>query len=121
MTEDQLDELRAQATKAAADVKQMKKDGRPKVRACAWCAFPWDVLTTACTQEEIMARVKEMQALRATLSKYASSDTSNKLQIDSQALEDLLRRRMFVVPSFEVRNCCFLVLALLLAPSSSLS
>lgn len=57
-------------------------------------------------QADIMPVVKEMQALRAQLALYAGQDTGNKLQIDSTALEDLLRRRMFVVPAFEVRECC---------------
>lgn len=49
-----------------------------------------------------MPLVKHMQALRAQLALYAGQDSGNKLQIDSDALEDLLRRRMFVVPAFEV-------------------
>ena len=86
---------------------------RARVDGCACISTIARLLTThaplrdgyvhGAWQADIMPVVEQMQALRAQLALYANQDTGNKLQIDSTALEDLLRRRMFVVPAFEVR------------------
>lgn len=77
-----LDALRAQIAKKGGDVRQLKKDGAPK--------------------EDIMKEVAALKELRAQLEALAVDGGAEKWKIDIAALEDLLKRRMFICPAFEI-------------------
>lgn len=81
--QDQLDELNAQITKQGSHVRQLKKDG---------------------AGEEISGAVDKLQAL-----KIKSAELSAKLEVGTpkfnrKAFDDLVLRKMFVVPSFEIHG-----------------
>ena len=82
--QDQLDELNAQITKQGAAVRTLKKEGGAA-----------DAITDA---------VSKLQAL-----KIKAGELNEKLEADApkfnrKAFDDLVLRKMFVVPSFEIHG-----------------
>jgi glycyl-tRNA synthetase len=81
--QDQLDALNAQITKQGSHVRQLKKDG---------------------AGDEISGAVEKLQAL-----KIKAAGLSEKLEADApkfnrKSFDDLVLRKMFVVPSFEIHG-----------------
>ena len=82
--QDELDALNAKITKQGAEVRQLKKDGA--------------------AAEIIGEAVKALQALKieaGTLSEKLKGDAPG---FDRKAFDDLIIRKMFVVPSFEIHG-----------------
>lgn len=81
--QDELDALNAQVTKQGSLVRQLKKDGAEA--------------------DKIQAMVKQLQELKIKAEEitkaHASEDTFNRKTFD-----DLVLRRMFVIPSFEIHG-----------------
>jgi hypothetical protein len=82
--QDELDAINAQVTKQGSTVRQLKKDG-----AAA------DVIEEA---------VKMLQTLKISAAELAEKMQGNELEFDRKAFDDLLIRKMFVVPSFEIHG-----------------
>lgn len=74
-----IDELRARVAALANTVKNKKKEGL-----------------------DVKDDVNELKRLKTALEAAAKSDTRGQWNIDATLLDDLLRRRMFVVPAFEI-------------------
>ena len=83
MADVDVDALRAKATMQGSKVRQLKKDGA--------------------TSEEITAAVDELKALKLQLIKATADDEGTTFEKNRADMDDLLKQRMFVVPSFEVR------------------
>lgn len=80
--QDELDALNAQVTKQGSAVRQMKKDGADA--------------------EAVAKAVEVLQTLKsqvAELSKKVECD-----DFDRKAFDDLILRKMFVIPSFEIHG-----------------
>lgn len=80
-----LDALRASVTRQGAKVRELKQSGG--------------------AAEAVKAAVDELKALKATLDAAVLAqgpDTDGLSKSDKKALDDLLIRKMFVVPSFEI-------------------
>jgi hypothetical protein len=82
--QDELDAINAQVTKQSSSVRQLKKDG-----AAA------DVIESA---------VKALQALKLSASELSEKMQGSEPEFDRKAFDDLLIRKMFVVPSFEIHG-----------------
>lgn len=82
---DDLDALNAQITKQGSQVRQLKKDG----------ASPEDIAQAV----EMLQQLKIRQTELATAAKQSSEDEFNRKNFD-----DLILRKMFVVPSFEIHG-----------------
>jgi glycyl-tRNA synthetase len=81
--QDELDAMNAQVTKQGSAVRQLKKDG----------AEP-DVIA------EAVQRLQDLKIQAAKLlQSYAKEDT-----FDRKAFDDLVLRKMFVIPSFEIHG-----------------
>jgi glycyl-tRNA synthetase len=81
--QDKLDALNAQVTKQGAHVRQLKKDGAPS-----------DAIA------EAVAALQELKISAETLHKeYSKEETFNR-----KAFDDLILRKMFVVPAFEIHG-----------------
>jgi glycyl-tRNA synthetase len=80
---DKLDALNAQVTKQGAHVRQLKKDGAPP--------------------DDIAEAVTALQALKLSAEslhkEYSKEETFNRKFFD-----DMILRRMFVVPAFEIHG-----------------
>jgi len=81
--QDKLDALNAQVTKQGAQVRQLKKDGAPP--------------------DQIAEAVTALQALKLSADslhkEYSKEETFNRKSFD-----DLILRKMFVVPAFEIHG-----------------
>lgn len=82
--QDELDALNAQITKQGSTVRQLKKDGAGA--------------------EVIDEAVKSLQALKINAAELADKLKSNEPEFDRKAFDDLIIRKMFVVPSFEIHG-----------------
>ena len=83
--QDQLAALNAQVTKQGSAVRQLKKDGAQA-----------DVIGEA---------VKALQALKISVSEIESAHASEGgSTFDRKAFDDLVLRKMFVIPSFEIHG-----------------
>lgn len=82
--QDQLDELNAQITKQGALVRQLKKDGGGA--------------------DEISGAVDKLQALKIQATEVSSKVEADSPKFNRKAFDDLVLRKMFVVPSFEIHG-----------------
>ena len=82
--QDELDSLNASITKQGSTVRQMKKDG-----------------ADAASIEEA---VKALQALKLSATEITSKLTSSEPQFNRKSFDDLVVRKMFVIPSFEIHG-----------------
>jgi glycyl-tRNA synthetase len=82
--QDELDALNAQITKQGSTVRQLKKDG-----AAA------DVIDEA---------VKALQALKISATELSDKLKAEEPQFNRKSFDDLIIRKMFVVPSFEIHG-----------------
>ena len=73
------DQLRARVAKQKALVRQLKKDGG-----------------------DFGPAVVELTALKKQLAEMAGSDVGQTFNVDRERLDGVLKKRMFVVPSFEI-------------------
>jgi glycyl-tRNA synthetase len=81
---DQLDALNAEVTKQGAHVRQLKKDG---AEAAA-----------------IGDAVKRLQSLKLQASTLSEQVESDRPSFNRKAFDDLIIRKMFIVPSFEIHG-----------------
>ena len=82
--QDQLDALNAQITKQGSTVRQLKKDG------------------AAAT--DIEEAVKALQALKISANELSEKIQANVPQFNRKTFDELIVRKMFVVPSFEIHG-----------------
>jgi len=82
--QDELDALNAKITKQGASVRQLKKDGG--------------------NAENIKEAVEALQALKITAGGLSSQLAANEPQFNRKSFDDLIIRKMFVVPSFEIHG-----------------
>ena len=82
--QDELDALNAQITKQGSSVRQLKKDGADA-----------DVIAEA---------VQALQQLKITASVLTEQLKSNEPEFNRKSFDDLVIRKMFVVPSFEIHG-----------------
>lgn len=82
--QDRLDALNAKITYQGATVRTLKKEGG--------------------TAEAIGEAVHVLQALKADAAVLAEKISSDKPQFKRKAFDDLVLRKMFVVPSFEIHG-----------------
>lgn len=81
---DEFDALNAQITKQGSAVRQLKKDGADS--------------------NKIDVAVKNLQALKISATEMSAKLTANEPQFNRKSFDDLLIRKMFVVPSFEIHG-----------------
>jgi hypothetical protein len=81
--QDQLDELNAQITKQGSHVRQLKKDG---------------------TGDAITEAVSKLQALKSQAAELTEKLRKDTPQFNRKAFDELILRKMFVVPSFEIHG-----------------
>ena len=81
--QDQLDELNAQITKEGAHVRQLKKDG---------------------AGSEISAAVEKLQALKIQAAELSAKLEADAPKFNRKSFDELILRKMFVVPSFEIHG-----------------
>ena len=85
--QDQYDALNAQITKQGSVVRQLKKDGA--------------------VADAIAEAVQQLQALKleaSTLQEQLGSATSGSESFQRKYFDDLMIRKMFIVPSFEIHG-----------------
>jgi glycyl-tRNA synthetase len=82
--QDELDALNASITKQGATVKQLKKDGA--------------------AASDIEEAVKSLQALKVSATALTSQLESTTPTFNRKSFDDLVLRKMFVVPSFEIHG-----------------
>jgi glycyl-tRNA synthetase len=82
--QDELDALNAKITKQGAAVRQLKKDGADA--------------------DSIQEAVLALQALKISAGELSSKIASNEPQFNRKSFDDLVIRKMFVVPSFEIHG-----------------
>ena len=82
--QDELDALNAKITKQGAAVRQLKKDGADA--------------------DSIKEAVEALQALKISAGELSSKLTANEPQFNRKSFDDLIIRKMFVVPSFEIHG-----------------
>jgi SMC interacting uncharacterized protein involved in chromosome segregation len=78
--QDQLDELNAQITKQGSHVRQLKKDG---------------------AADNISDAVNNLQALKIQAAELAKKLEADAPTFNRKAFDDLILRKMFIVPSFD--------------------
>jgi glycyl-tRNA synthetase len=81
---DELDALSAEVTKQGARVRQLKKDG-----------------AEAATVGDAVIRLQSLKMQVSTLSQQLESDLPT---FNRKAFDDLVIRKMFIVPSFEIHG-----------------
>ena len=81
--QDELDELNARITKQGAHVRQLKKDG---------------------VADAIGDAVSALQALKLEATQLGETLQSEKPVFNRKSFDDLVLRKMFVVPSFEIHG-----------------
>jgi len=82
--QDELDALNAKITKQGAAVRQLKKDGADA--------------------DNIKEAVEALQVLKISAGELSSKLTANEPQFNRKSFDDLIIRKMFVVPSFEIHG-----------------
>lgn len=82
--QDELDALNAQITKQGSSVRQLKKDGA--------------------SAEAIEEAVNALQALKITAGELAEKLKGGEPEFNRKSFDDLVIRKMFVVPSFEIHG-----------------
>jgi glycyl-tRNA synthetase len=82
--QDEFDALNAQITKQGSTVRQLKKDG-----------------ADATAIEEA---VKALQTLKISATVISEKLKADELQFNRKSFDDLIIRKMFVVPSFEIHG-----------------
>lgn len=82
--QDELDALNAKITKQGSAVRQLKKDGA--------------------SADEIGEAVKALQALKISAGELSENLKSDKPEFNRKSFDDLVIRKMFVVPSFEIHG-----------------
>ncbi len=82
--QDELDALNAQITKQGSSVRQLKKDGADA--------------------EVIAEAVQGLQQLKISASVLSEQLKSNEPEFNRKSFDDLVIRKMFVVPSFEIHG-----------------
>lgn len=82
--QDELDALNAQITKQGSAVRQLKKDGA--------------------AAESIEEAVKALQALKISAAELSEKVKGNEPEFNRKSFDDLIIRKMFVVPSFEIHG-----------------
>lgn len=82
--QDELDALNAQITKQGSAVRQLKKDGA--------------------AAEAINEAVKALQALKVSASELAEKVKGDEPEFNRKSFDDLIIRKMFVVPSYEIHG-----------------
>lgn len=81
--QDQLDALNAQITKQGSHVRQLKKDG---------------------AADDIAEAVEKLQALKIQATELSQVLQSDQPQFNRKAFDELVLRKMFIVPSFEIHG-----------------
>jgi glycyl-tRNA synthetase len=82
--QDELAALNAQVTKQGSEVRQLKKDGAEA-----------DLIAEA---------VQKLQELKIQVAEMETKHKSDADEIDRKAFDDLVLRKMFVIPSFEIHG-----------------
>ena len=82
--QDELDALNAKITKQGAAVRQLKKDGAGA--------------------DDIKDAVAALQALKISAGELSEKLTANEPKFNRKSFDDLIIRKMFVVPSFEIHG-----------------
>jgi glycyl-tRNA synthetase len=82
--QDELDALNAKITKQGAEVRQLKKDGA--------------------AAEAIGEAVKALQVLKLESTELTEKVKGDEPEFDRKAFDDLIIRKMFVIPSFEIHG-----------------
>jgi glycyl-tRNA synthetase len=81
---DDIDALSASVTKQASLIRQLKKDG--------------------CSSQEIASAVEELQRLKISVEELRKHLAAVDASFNRKVFDELLLRRMFVVPSFEIHG-----------------
>ena len=81
--QDQLDELNAQITKQGSHVRQLKKDG---------------------AADDISDAVTKLQSLKIQAAELSKKLEAGAPTFNRKAFDDLVLRKMFIVPSFEIHG-----------------
>lgn len=76
--------LQARITQIQSNIRQMKKDGKPSA--------------------EISAEVELLNQARDKFAELNKSQTQNEKAFNRKAFDELILRKMYVVPSFEIHN-----------------
>ncbi len=82
--QDELDALNAKITKQGAAVRQLKKDGA--------------------AADDIKEAVTALQALKISAGELSEKLAANEPEFNRKSFDDLIIRKMFVVPSFEIHG-----------------
>ena len=82
--QDELDALNAKITKQGAAVRQLKKDGA--------------------NADNIKEAVAALQDLKITAGELSTKLAANEPAFNRKSFDDLIIRKMFVVPSFEIHG-----------------
>jgi glycyl-tRNA synthetase len=82
--QDEFDTLNAQITKQGSTVRQLKKDGADAVA--------------------IEEAVRALQALKISAAEISERLAADAPQFNRKSFDDLIIRKMFVVPSFEIHG-----------------
>jgi len=82
--QDELDALNANITKHGSAVRQLKKDGA--------------------AADAILEAVAALQTLKISAVELSTKLTANEPQFNRKSFDDLIIRKMFVVPSFEIHG-----------------
>lgn len=82
--QDELDELNAKITKQGGEIRQMKKEGAPA--------------------EKIGEAVNALQALKLEAGTLSEKLKGDEPEFNRKVFDDLIIRKMFVVPSFEIHG-----------------
>jgi glycyl-tRNA synthetase len=82
--QDELDALNAKVTKQGGAVRQLKKDGA--------------------AADAIEEAVKALQALKISAGELQEKVKGDEPQFNRKSFDDLIIRKMFVVPSFEIHG-----------------
>lgn len=82
--QDELDALNAQITKQGSSVRQLKKDGADA--------------------DAIAEAVAALQKLKITAGELTEKVKGDEAQFNRKSFDDLVIRKMFVVPSFEIHG-----------------
>jgi glycyl-tRNA synthetase len=82
--QDELDALNAQITKQGSAVRQLKKDGA--------------------SADAIAEAVDALQQMKISVGELAEKLKGNEPEFNRKSFDDLVIRKMFVVPSFEIHG-----------------
>eukprot|EP01040_Poterioochromonas_malhamensis_P010430 gene10430-11347_t len=82
--EEDIYSLQAKITQLQSTIKALKKEGK--------------------TNADIVAESSKLNELRAILAEKIKEQTQNEVQFNRKAFDELILRKMYVVPSFEIHN-----------------